>query len=95
MCCFDWFDVWLIFLIHIFVIVKTDLRGQRLYILCWSATIERNQKGEVMVSMVGISTVYNKRIADQLLEQLAEEICKILTSKACPWLNAGNDERMR
>lgn len=45
--------------------------------------------------MIGISTVYNKKIADQLLRKSAEEICNILTSKACSWLNAGNDERMR
>lgn len=45
--------------------------------------------------MVAISTVYNKRVADQLLKQFPGGICKILTSQTCPWVTVGNDERMR
>jgi hypothetical protein len=45
--------------------------------------------------MVGISTVYNKKIADQLLRQLPGGIYKLLTNQNCPWFNVGNDERMR
>jgi hypothetical protein len=84
----DFFDLYI-------CIVETDLRVQRFYILCYVSYNREKSKGGGVVSMVGISTVYNKRIADRLLRKLAEEICKILTSKACPWLNAGNDERMR